>query len=78
MPSSPAKNTAEEPTPPSIDMLPLLRVSVGGELSSPTSLRKQFSQGCINITSRIHTGKCLAQKIQTEFEIAGMDRRKKQ
>jgi hypothetical protein len=73
MPSSPA-NTAEELNPPSIDMLPLV---TGGEVSSATSLQNHFSQSCISITSRIHTGWCSAQKIQTELEIAGMDRRKK-
>ena len=72
--ASPAKNTAEELTPRCIDMLPLW---TGGEVSWPTSLKKKFSQGCISIRSQIRTGSCSAQKIQIEFEIVGMRRRKK-
>ena len=41
MPSSPAKNTTEELTPPSIDMLPLLLLWTEG--SSATSLKNKFS-----------------------------------
>ena len=76
MPTSPARNTAEELTLPGTDMLPFGTVT-GGEGSSPTSLQNQFSQGRSSITSRIHTGNCSARKIQTELWIAGMDRRKK-
>ena len=58
------------------DVLTCYHSEPGGKYLDPQAWKK-FSQGCISIRSQIRTGSCSAQKIQIEFEIAGMRRRKK-